>query len=166
MVALAARPGRLAAGPPSLGTSLALERVTFVASAVPGVVIALALVAAAVQWARPIYQTMALVVLAYVILFLPRAVVPWRAGLSTAPPELVGSGPLVGRRAGRRVHPGSDATVAPSAMTGFVLVFLATTTELTATLLLAPTAPRPWPRHSGRPATSSTTSPRPRTRSS
>ena len=60
------------------GTSLALERVTFVASAVPGVVIALALVAAAVQWARPIYQTMALVVLAYVILFLPRAVVPWR----------------------------------------------------------------------------------------
>jgi iron(III) transport system permease protein len=92
-----------------------------------------------VQWARPIYQTVVLVVLAYVILFLPRAVVPWRAGLATAPPELseaarsLGVGPL--RAFTRVVMP----LVAPSAMTGFVLVFLATTTELTATLLLAPT---------------------------
>ncbi|WP_344814781.1 ABC transporter permease, partial [Microlunatus aurantiacus] len=119
--------------------SLTLERVTFLASALPGVVVALALVTAAVQWARPIYQTVALLVLAYMILFLPRAVVPWRAGLASAPPELseaarsLGVGPA-GAFA-RVVMP----LVAPSAVTGFVLVFLATTTELTATLLLAPT---------------------------
>lgn len=119
--------------------SLTLERVTFLASALPGVVVALALVTAAVQWARPIYQTVALVVLAYLILFLPRAVVPWRAGLASAPPELseaarsLGVGPH-GAFA-RVVMP----LVAPSAVTGFVLVFLAATTELTATLLLAPT---------------------------
>ena len=121
------------------GMSLTLERVTFVASALPGVVVALALVTAAVQWARPVYQTVALVVLAYVILFLPRAVVPWRAGLASAPPEL--------SEAARSLGVGPHGTfarvvmplVAPSAVTGFVLVFLATTTELTATLLLAPT---------------------------
>ena len=121
------------------GVSLTLERVTFVASALPGVVVALALVTAAVQWAQPIYQTVALVVLAYVILFLPRAVVPWRAGLASAPPELSEAARSLG------VGPHGAFTrvvmplVAPSAVTGFVLVFLATTTELTATLLLAPT---------------------------
>jgi iron(III) transport system permease protein len=118
---------------------LALERITFVASALPGVVVGLALVTAAVQWARPAYQTVGLVVLAYVILFVPRAVVPWRSGLAAAPPELA--------EAARSLGVGSFGTftrvvlplVAPSAVTGFVLVFLATTTELTATLLLAPT---------------------------
>ena len=121
------------------GVSHTLERVTFVASALPGVVVALALVTAAVQWARPFYQTVALVVLAYVILFLPRAVVPWRAGLATAPPELSEAARSLGVSPqgafARVVMP----LVAPSALTGFVLVFLATTTELTATLLLAPT---------------------------
>lgn len=121
------------------GLGLALERLTFVASALPGVVVGLALVAAAVRWARPLYQTVGLVVLAYVILFVPRAVVAWRAGLAAAPPEL--------GEAARSLGVGGIGTftrvllplVAPSALTGFVLVFLASTTELTATLLLAPT---------------------------
>jgi iron(III) transport system permease protein len=117
----------------------ALERLTFLASSLPGVVVGLALVTAAVQWARPVYQTVALVVLAYVILFVPRAVVTWRSGLAATPPELseaahsLGQGGL--RTFGRVVLP----LVAPSALAGFALVFLATTTELTATLLLAPT---------------------------
>ncbi|MEV4141611.1 iron ABC transporter permease [Dactylosporangium sp. NPDC049742] len=117
----------------------ALERVTYLASALPGVVIGLALVTLAVQWARPVYQTTALAVLAYTVLFLPRAMVAWRSGLAAAPPELLeasrslgvsGLGTLI-----RVVLP----LVLPSALTGFVLVFLATSTELTATLLLAPT---------------------------
>jgi iron(III) transport system permease protein len=119
--------------------SVALERLTFVASALPGVVVGLALVSAAVHWAQPIYQTVGLVVLAYVILFVPRAMVTWRAGLAAVPPELA--------EAARSLGSGSVAAftrvvlplVAPSAVTGFVLVFLATTTEITATLLLAPT---------------------------
>ncbi|WP_432945684.1 ABC transporter permease [Kribbella sp. CA-253562] len=116
-----------------------LERVTYVASALPGVVVGLALVTLAVQWARPIYQTAGLAVLAYTVLFLPRATVAWRSGLAAAPTELIeasrslgvsGLGTFV-----RVVLP----LVLPSALTGFVLVFLATVTELTATLLLAPT---------------------------
>jgi iron(III) transport system permease protein len=119
-----------------------LERVTFVASALPGVVIGLALITLAVQWARPLYQTVGLLVLAYSILFLPRAMVSWRSGLAAAPPELAeasralgvgGAGTLV-----RVVIP----LVLPSALAGFVLVALATATELTATLLLAPTGTR------------------------
>ncbi len=120
-------------------TAHLLERSTFLASAVPGVVVALALVTASVQWARPVYQTVGLVVLAYVILFVPRALVSWRAGLAASPVELSEAARSLGqggvRTFGRVVLP----LVAPSALAGFVLVFLATTTELTATLLLAPT---------------------------
>ena len=123
-------PSRLAAG---------LERVTYVASALPGVVIGLALVTLAVHWARPVYQTAALAVAAYTILFLPRAMVAWRSGLAAAPTELIEAPRSLGVSG-----PGTFARVVlplvlPSALTGFVLVFLATVTELTATLLLAPT---------------------------
>lgn len=117
----------------------ALERLTFLASALPGVVVGLALVTAAVQWARPVYQTVVLVVLAYVILFVPRALVTWRSGLAASPPALSEAARSLGHSGvqtfGRVVLP----LVAPSALAGFVLVFLATSTELTATLLLAPT---------------------------
>jgi iron(III) transport system permease protein len=123
-------PSRLAAG---------LERATYVASALPGVVIGLALVTLAVQWARPVYQTAALAVAAYTILFLPRAMVAWRSGLAAAPTELIEASRSLGVSG-----PGTFARVVlplvlPSALSGFVLVFLATLTELTATLLLAPT---------------------------
>jgi iron(III) transport system permease protein len=116
-----------------------LERVTYVASALPGVVIGLALVTLAVQWARPVYQTAVLAVAAYTILFLPRAMVAWRSGLAAAPTELIEASRSLGVSG-----PGTFARVVlplvlPSALTGFVLVFLATVTELTATLLLAPT---------------------------
>lgn len=121
------------------GLTTALERTTFLASALPGVVVGLAMVTLAVRWARPLYQTIALVVVAYAVLFVPRAMVSLRAGLAAAPPELSDSA--------RSLGAGGTATlvrvvlplVAPSALTGFVLVALAVSTELTATLLLAPT---------------------------
>ncbi len=119
--------------------SVLLERSTFVASALPGVVVGLALVTVSVRWARPMYQTAGLLVLAYVILFLPRAMVAVRAGLSASPPELSEASRSLGRGG-----PSTFARVvlpltAPAFLTGFVLVALAVSTELTATLLLAPT---------------------------
>jgi len=119
--------------------TLLLERATYLASALPGVVVGLALVTLSVQWARPLYQTVGLVVVAYAILFLPRAMVSLRAGLAASRPELseaarslgLGNGPTFGRV----VLP----LIGPSVLTGMVLVALAVGTELTATLLLAPT---------------------------
>lgn len=121
------------------GATLLLERVTYFGSALPGVVVGLALVTLAVRWAQPLYQTVGLVVLAYAILFVPRAMVSLRAGLASAPPEL--------SEASRSLGQGGVATlrrvvlplIAPSVLTGLVLVALAVGTELTATLLLAPT---------------------------
>ena len=119
-----------------------VERATFLASSLPGVVVALALVAVTVHNLPLLYQSTALLVTAYVILFLPRAIVSIRAALAQAPPELIeaarglGNGPW---QAARRVL---LPLALPGVMSGGALVFVATTTELTATLLLAPTGTR------------------------
>jgi iron(III) transport system permease protein len=119
-----------------------LERCTYFGNAVPGIVVALAMVTVAIRFARPIYQSIVLLVLAYAIMFLPRAMVSIRAALQQAPPvfddvaHALGSGPLDTLR--RVTLP----LVAPGLGAGVALVFLAVVTELTATLLLAPIGTR------------------------
>lgn len=121
------------------GWTLMLERATYVASSLPGVVVALALITLTVSYLPAIYQSPTLLVLGYTILFIPRAMVSLRAGLAAAPPELgevarsLGSSPFGAFR--RVVLP----LILPSALTGAALVAIATATELTATLLLSPT---------------------------
>jgi iron(III) transport system permease protein len=121
---------------------LVVERVTYVASSLPGVVVGLALVTLAVRGAPVLYQTSALLVAAYAILFLPRAVVNIRSAVAQAPPELsdaaraLGAGPW--RAATRVLLP----LTLPGTLAGFAMVFIAVSTELTATLLLAPTGTR------------------------
>ena len=56
-----------------------IERITYFASSLPGVVVALALVTVAIRWIGPLYQTPFLLVIAYAILFIPRAMVSIRA---------------------------------------------------------------------------------------
>jgi len=122
--------------------STVLERCTYLASAMPGIVVALAFVTVAIRYARPVYQSTLLLVTAYALLFLPRAMVSLRAGIEQVPPELdeaaqaLGSSPL--RLFGRVTLP----LLAPALGAGAALVFMAVVTELTATLLLAPTGTR------------------------
>ena len=118
--------------------TMMLERSTYFGNAVPGIVVALALVTVAIRFARPVYQTVVLLMLAYAIMFLPRAMVSVRAALDQAPPvfddvsHALGSGPM---ETLRRV---TLPLIAPGLGAGTALVFLAIVTELTATLLLAP----------------------------
>lgn len=67
--------------------TLVLERVTYIASSLPGVVIALALITVSVRYVPGIYQSPLLLVLCYSILFIPRAMVSLRSGLAAAPPS-------------------------------------------------------------------------------
>ena len=55
-------------------TSAAIESATYVAHALPGIVIAISLVFVGVRLLRPVYQETPLLVLGYVVLFLPLAV--------------------------------------------------------------------------------------------
>ena len=118
--------------------STLVERSTYVANALPGIVVALAFVTVSLTVLPGIYQTAVLLVAAYAVLFLPRAVVSVRSGLEQAPLVLddvarsLGSGPL---ETARRV---TLPVIAPSIGAGAALVFLAISTELTATLMLSP----------------------------
>jgi iron(III) transport system permease protein len=118
--------------------STIVERSTYFANALPGIVVALALVTVSIRVVKPAYQTYALLVLAYAIMFLPRAVVSVRAALEQAPPLLddvshsLGNGPLA---TARRV---TLPLILPGLGAGAALVFISVVTELTATLLLAP----------------------------
>ncbi|MFC5176115.1 ABC transporter permease [Nocardioides taihuensis] len=119
-------------------TSTFVERSTYIANALPGIVVALALVTVSIRVVQPLYQTYLLLVVAYAIMFLPRAVVSVRSALEQAPLVLddvahsLGAGPL---EVARRV---TLPIIAPGIGAGAALVFLAVSTELTATLMLAP----------------------------
>ena len=118
--------------------STLVERSTYVAHALPGIVVALAFVTVSLRLVPAIYQTALLLLAAYAVMFLPRAVVSVRAGLEQAPLVLddvarsLGAGPL---QTARRV---TLPVIAPSLGAGAALVFLAIATELTATLMLSP----------------------------
>lgn len=119
--------------------SKTLELANYVTSSMPGIVLALAFVTVALHAIPDLYQTTPLLVAAYVLLFLPRALVSLRAGLSQAPKELEEAARALGRRPVVAFVRVTLRLAAPAAAGGAALVFLAVVNELTATLLLAPT---------------------------
>ena len=117
-------------------TGISAYRITLMAAPT---VVALALVGIAVTWVPWMYQSVGLLVAAYAILFLPRAMVNLRSGLTAAPPELSESARSLGQGGVGVLIRVVLPLAMPSVLAGFVLVALAISTELTATLLLAPT---------------------------
>ena len=115
-----------------------VEGCNYVASSLPGIVVALALVAITVRFAYPLYQTVATVMLAYLLMFLPRALVSLRTSIAQAPVELENVARSLGRSPARALWAVTIRLAAPGAAAGSALVFLAIVNELTATLLLAP----------------------------
>lgn len=119
--------------------STALEQCAYLTSSLPGVVVALALVTLTVRWADSLYQTTAVVAACYLTLFLPRSLVNLRAGLAQASPELDDAARALGSSELKRLVRVTLPLIAPGVAGGAAFVFLAVCTELTATLLLAPT---------------------------
>lgn len=119
-----------------------VEGANFVTSSMPGIVTALALVTVAIRFAPALYQTAVLVLCAYVLMFLPRALVSLRSGLAQVPPGLEEASMSLGASPARSFVRITLRLTAPAAGAGAALVFVAVATELTATLLLAPTGTR------------------------
>lgn len=123
-------PGRL---------SSLIERLSWSGHALPGIVVALALVFFAARHLPVVYQTLGLLVFAYMIMFLPQAVAAIRGSLVQVTPSLeeasrlLGSGPVA--TFWRIVVP----LTRPGVLAAGALVFLTCMKELPSTLLLAPT---------------------------
>jgi iron(III) transport system permease protein len=116
----------------------ALEGINYVTSALPGIVVALALVTITVRFVRPLYQTLITVLVAYAMMFLPRALISLRASLGQAPVELEEVARSLGHSPARAFSSITLRLAAPGAAAGAAMVFLGIVNELTATLLLAP----------------------------
>jgi iron(III) transport system permease protein len=119
-----------------------VEGANYVTSSLPGIVTALALVTVTIHAARPLYQSVALIVFAYMLLFMPRALVNVRSGLAQVPPSLEEASRSLGSSPTATFLRVTLRLTAPAAAAGASLVFVAVATELTATLLLAPTGTR------------------------
>ncbi len=115
-----------------------LESINYITSSMPGIVVALAFVTVTINFAYPLYQSAPVVIAAYVLLFMPRALVNLRAGLAQAPAELEEAAQALGVSPLRAFLRVTLRLTAPAAAGGAALVFLGISTELTATLVLAP----------------------------
>lgn len=119
-----------------------LEGTNYITAALPGIVVALAFVTVTITAARPLYQTSVVAVAAYVLLFMPRALVNLRSGLAQVPRGLEEASRALGKSPLASFLKVTLRLASPAAAGGAALVFLGITNELTATLLLAPTGTR------------------------
>jgi iron(III) transport system permease protein len=115
-----------------------LDRASHIGFALPGIVIALALVFFGVNFVTPVYQTLALLVFAYVVLFLPAASGAIKASLMQLNPHVEEAARALGRSEWRVAAQVTIPMVMPGVLAGAAMVFLLTMKELPATLILAP----------------------------
>ncbi|YAF93754.1 MAG: ABC transporter permease [Nodularia sp. CChRGM 3473] len=115
-----------------------IERCSYVGFGVPGIVIALSLVFFGANYLPALYQTLPMLVFAYLVLFLPQSVGTVRTCLLQVNPQLEESARSLGRNAWQTLREVTLPLVRPGVLSGAVLVFLTAIKELPATMLLAP----------------------------
>ncbi|WP_339102543.1 iron ABC transporter permease [Haloterrigena salinisoli] len=131
--------------------SVIFERATYVGFAVPGVALGLALVFfvtgyenvrygsdLATTYLPGLYQTVPLLVFAYVVRFMPQAVGSIRSTTLQVDPTLVEAAHTLGETPLRTFRKITLPLIAPGLTAGAALVFLTTMKELPATLMLRP----------------------------
>jgi iron(III) transport system permease protein len=104
-----------------------LEACNYIVGSLPGVVVALAL-----------YQTIVTVLMAYMLMFLPRALISLRASIAQAPVELEQAACSLGRTPAQALWLVTMRLAAPGAAASMALVSLGIVNELPATQMLAP----------------------------
>lgn len=115
-----------------------IERLAYTGSALPGIVVALAFVFIGINFARPLYQTLPMMLMAYVVLFLPQAVGSERSSLMQVSPKLEEAGRSLGKRPSHVFRRVTLPLVRPGLLAAGAMVFLTVMKELPATLILSP----------------------------
>ncbi len=120
------------------GLSRFIERSTYIGFGLPGVVVALSLVFFGINVARPLYQSIWLLVFAYGVLFLPASIGALRSSLLQVNPRIEEAAQGLGRSQWKVIFSVTIPLVMPGALAGGAMVFLLTMKELPATLILSP----------------------------
>jgi iron(III) transport system permease protein len=115
-----------------------IERLSYLGYALPGIVLALALVFFGANFAPGLYNTLALLVFAYAVHFLPQAVGATRSALLQVRPSVEEAARGLGRGPAGVVTTVTVPLASSGILAGAALVFMTTMKELPATLLLSP----------------------------
>ncbi|MDB9377501.1 ABC transporter permease, partial [Nodularia sphaerocarpa] len=115
-----------------------IERCSYIGFGVPGIVVALSLVFFGANYLPFLYQTLPMLIFAYLVLFLPQSVGAIRTSLLQVNPQLEESARSLGRNPWQALREVTLPLVRPGVLSGAVLVFLTAIKELPATMLLAP----------------------------
>ncbi len=116
-----------------------VERASFAGYALPGIVVAFALVFVGIRVVPALYQTLAMLVFAYVVLFLPQALGAIRTSLLQVDADVESAARTLGASRTSALRRITVPLARRGALAGGALVFLTALKELPATLLLAPT---------------------------
>ena len=119
--------------------TVAFDRTIWLTHAVPGIVVALALVFLSNRLLPQIYQTSTLVLIAYLILFLPNAIAAMQTPISQAPRALDEIAASLGASRLQTIRRVLIPIAGPGILAGAALVSLSVLKELPATLLLRET---------------------------
>jgi iron(III) transport system permease protein len=119
--------------------SIAFDRTIWITHAVPGIVVALSLVFLSNRILPQIYQTSALVLIAYLILFLPNAIAAMQTPISQVPRSLDEIAASLGATRIATIKRVLIPIAGPGILAGAALVSLSVLKELPATLLLRET---------------------------
>lgn len=115
-----------------------LYRFAYTGYAMPGLVVALAVIFFFHRYVNPLYGTVWALFAAYLIRFLPQSMGAAHSGLGAMAPSLEEAGRSLGLTSLQVLRQITLPLIAPSVITGWSLVFLNTLKELPATLLLRP----------------------------
>jgi iron(III) transport system permease protein len=118
--------------------SSVFEGITYAGYALPGIVIALALVRFASQYTPWLYQTLALMIIAYVLRFLPQALGTIRTTLLSVSPNVEEAARSLGHSPLHVTLRVTFPLIRSGLLSGAAMVFLTTMKELPVTLLLGP----------------------------
>lgn len=110
----------------------------YVGNGLPGIVIALSLVFFGANYLPVVYQTLVMLIFAYLVRFLPEATGTVRAGLFQISPRLEEAARSLGLTRRAAIWRVTIPLLRPGIWAGVALVFLSTIKELPATLLLGP----------------------------
>ena len=120
------------------GRRTAIERASHAGYALPGILVALALVFFATRLVPPLYQTTALLVFALTIHYLPLGVGPIAASLLQVSPRVEEAARSLGRGRAEVFRTVTVPLARGGVLAGAALIFLHAMKELPATLILAP----------------------------
>ncbi len=115
-----------------------LERSVYVSFSLPHITVAIAVVAFTVRYARPVYQSLAVLVVVYAAMFLAQATGPAKASMLQIDPRLDDASRSLGKGSLATLMRVTVPLMSKGLIAGGLLVFVTTLKELPATLLLRP----------------------------